>query len=124
MAVIGPKRSGKTSLLYYLKNITQAEPAELRPGQRTDWLPQPERYQWVFVDFQDSRMGNRDRLLRHLLTNLNMPAPSPCDLDTFMDIVSHYLQMPTVILLVELAVAGSLHPGESGVHRVVAYLTG
>jgi hypothetical protein len=102
VAVIGPKRSGKTSLLYYLKNITQAEPAELRPGQRTDWLPQPERYQWVFVDFQDSRMGNRDRLLRHLLSNLNMPAPSPCDLDTFMDIVSHHLQTPTVILMDEI----------------------
>jgi hypothetical protein len=102
VAVIGSKRSGKTSLLYYLKNITRAEPAELRPGQHTDWLPQPERYQWVFVDFQDSRMGNRDRLLRHMLTNLNMPAPSPCDLDTFMDIVSHHLQTPTVILMDEI----------------------
>ena len=102
VAVIGPKRSGKTSLLYYLKNITHAEPAELRPGQHTEWLPQPERYQWVFVDFQDSRMGNRDRLLRHILTSLNMPAPSPCDLDTFMDIVSHHLQTPTVILMDEI----------------------
>jgi len=102
VAVIGPKRSGKTSLLYCLKNITHAEPAELRPGQYTEWLPQPERYQWVFVDFQDSRMGNRDRLLRHILASLNMPAPSPCDLDTFMDIVSHHLQTPTVILMDEI----------------------
>ena len=102
VALIGPKRSGKTSLLYYLKNITRAGASELRPGQRTDWLPQPEQYQWVFVDFQDARMGNRNRLLRHLLTSLNMPVPSPCDLDVFMDIVSHHLKTPTVILMDEI----------------------
>jgi hypothetical protein len=102
LAVIGPKRSGKTSILHYLKNIFRAEPASLRPDQRTDWLPQPERYQWVFVDFQDARMGNRERLLRHLLTNLDMPAPNTCDLDTFMDIVSHRLKAPAVILMDEI----------------------
>jgi hypothetical protein len=102
MAVIGPKRSGKTSLLHYAKNITRAAPAELRPGQRTDWLAQPERYRWVFVDFQDARMGKLDRLLRHLLTSLNMPTPTPCSLDTFMDVVSHHLQTPTVVLMDEV----------------------
>jgi hypothetical protein len=102
MAVMGPKRSGKTSLLHYVKNITRAGPVELRPGQRTDWLPGAERYQWVFVDFQDARMGNRDRLLRHLLTGLNIPALNPCHLDTFMDAVSHYLQRPAVILMDEI----------------------
>ena len=102
VAVIGPKRSGKTSLLYYLKSITQADASELRSGQRTEWLPEPEQYRWVFVDFQDARMGNRDRLLRHLLTSLDMPAPSPCELDDFMDIVSHHLHAPTVILMDEI----------------------
>jgi hypothetical protein len=102
LAVIGSKRSGKTSLLHYLKNITRAEPAGVRPDQRTDWLPQPERYQWVFVDFQDARMGNRDRLLRHLLFNLDMRVPNMCDLDTFMDIVSHRLNTPAVILMDEI----------------------
>jgi hypothetical protein len=102
VTVLGSKRSGKTSLLHYLMNITQAAPADLRPGQRTDWLPQPERFQWVLVDFQDARMGKRDRLLRHILAGLDMPTPNPCDLDTFMDIVSHRLESPAVILMDEI----------------------
>jgi len=109
VAVVGPKRSGKTSLLHYLKNITRATPAELRPGQRTDWLLQPERYRWVLVDFQDVRMGNPDRLLRHLLTGLNIPVPSPCNLDTFMDAVSYHLRTPAVILMDEIG-AGLASP--------------
>jgi serine/threonine protein kinase len=109
VALVGPKRSGKTSLLHYLKNITQAEPAELRPGQRGDWLPHPERFQWVFIDFQDVRMTRRERLLRHILSSLDMPVPSPCDLDTFMDVFSQHLQRPTVILMDEIG-AGLASP--------------
>jgi hypothetical protein len=102
VAVIGMHRSGKTSLLHYLANISTATPTQLRPGQPTDWLPQPERYQWVFVDFQNARMCNREMLLRHLLTSLNMPAPDECDLNSFIEIVSHHLQRPTVILMDEI----------------------
>lgn len=109
VALLGPKRSGKTSLLHHLKTITLAEPAELRPGQRTDWLPEPERYQWVFVDFQDVRTTRRERLMRHLLTSLDMPVPQPCDLDTFMDVFSQHLQRPTVILMDEIG-AGLASP--------------
>jgi hypothetical protein len=109
IALIGPKRSGKTSLLHYVQHITRAAPEELRPGQRADWLPGPERYQWVHVDFQDARMGRQDRLLRHLLLSLNMPAPNPCTLDTFMDVVSHRLQRPTIVLMDEIG-AGLASP--------------
>jgi hypothetical protein len=109
IAVIGLHRCGKTSLLHYLANITTATPAQLRPGQRTDWLPQPEQYQWVFVDFQDARMGRRERLLSHLLTRLKMPVPDPCELDSFMDVVSHHLQTPAIILMDEIG-AGLASP--------------
>ncbi len=104
IAVIGLHRSGKTSLLHYVENITRAVPTQLRPGQRTDWLLQPERYQWVFVDFQDARMGHKERLLHYLLTSLNMPVPDPCDLNSFIDVISHHLQTPTVILMDEIGV--------------------
>ena len=73
-----------------------------RPGQRVDWLPHPERFRWVLVDFQDARMCSLDRLLRYLLVSLDMPAPDPCGLDAFMDIVSQHLRTPTVILMDEL----------------------
>ena len=109
VALVGPKRSGKTSLLHYVQHITRATPEELRPGQRTDWLPQAERYQWVYVDFQDARMGHQDRLLRHLLLSLNMPAPNPCSIDSFMDVVSHRLQRPTIVLMDEIG-AGLASP--------------
>ncbi len=105
VAVIGQKRSGKTSLLHYIKNITIADPAQLRPGQKTNWLPRPEPYRWVFVDFQDTRMCSRERLLSYLLTCLEMPVPQPCDLYAFMDVVSEQLRTPAVILMDEISAA-------------------
>ncbi|MCP4538378.1 MAG: protein kinase [Chloroflexi bacterium] len=111
-AIIGPRRSGKTSLLLYLKSITTTPLSHLRTGQRADWLPDPERYCWAFVDFQDSRMHSQEELLRYLLSSLNLPAGNavdskriPCDLDYFMDVVSRDLRTPTVILLDEIDVA-------------------
>jgi hypothetical protein len=54
-AIIGQRRSGKTSLLNYLRRITTTPVSELRSGQQSDWLPNPEQYRWIFVDFQDHR---------------------------------------------------------------------
>ncbi|MCC3528734.1 MAG: ATP-binding protein [Microcoleus sp. PH2017_22_RUC_O_B] len=103
-AIIGKRRSGKTSLLQYLKNITTTSIEQLRPNQKSDWLPHPENYRWIFVDFQDSRLQNREGLLRYILESLKMNVPSPCDLDRFMDVVSRNLHQPTVILLDEIGV--------------------
>ncbi|MBD2252486.1 AAA family ATPase [Nostoc parmelioides] len=103
-AIIGKKCSGKTSLLHYLKNITTTPAEKLRPGQKSDWLPHPETYQWVFVDLQDTRMQSREGLLKHILASLKMKAPTPCDLENFMDVVSENLSSPTVILLDEIGV--------------------
>ena len=109
VAIIGRPRAGKTSLLHYLAGITTADPARLRPGQRHDWLPQPELYQWVLVDFQDARMGDKNRLLRYLLASLKIPAPEPCRLNDFMDLVSEQLRRPTIILMDEIG-AGLASP--------------
>ncbi|WP_414619230.1 AAA family ATPase [Calothrix sp. CCY 0018] len=103
-AIIGKRRIGKTSLLHYLKNITATPKEELREGQKSDWLPHPEIYKWIFVDFQDSRMASRENFLTHILENLNLQIPTPCDLDNFMNAVSDNLQNPTVILLDEIGV--------------------
>lgn len=103
-AIIGKRRSGKTSLLQYLTNITTTPTEQLRPGQISGWLTHPENYRWVFIDFQDSRLQNREGLLRYILESLKMNVPSPCDLDRFMDVVSNNLHQPTVILLDEIGV--------------------
>ncbi len=109
-AIIGPRRSGKTSLLQYLKNITATATTQLRSGQRSDWLPQPERYRWVFVDFQDPRVGTQEGLLRHLLTGLCLTVPKPCNLEQFLDIMCGNLNRPAVILLDEIGAALQRYP--------------
>jgi DNA-binding SARP family transcriptional activator len=104
-AIIGPRRSGKTSLLHYLRTITTTPPEQLRPGQVQDWLSHPHQYRWVFVDFQDPRLGSIDALLRYLLNHMQLPIPDPCTLDDFLDTVSDNLQHPTIILFDEIGVA-------------------
>ncbi len=101
-AIVGPRRSGKTSLLNYLRTITTAQ--QLRDGQKSDWIPNPERYRWIFVDFQDARMTQRDRLLNHILESLDLPISDSCDLSQFLDRISHNINTPTVILMDEIDV--------------------
>lgn len=101
-AIIGPRCSGKTSFLFYLKNIVAASPDTLRSGQHTDWLSHTEQYQWIFVDFQDPRLATSQGLLRYLLTQLGFPVPEPCDLCNFIEVVSDNLRHPTIILLDEI----------------------
>ena len=105
VAIVGRKRSGKTSLLHYLRRITQTPSNELRPDQRNDWLPQPERFRWILVDFQDPRMTRLERLLGFLLSSLGIEAPAPCTLDSFMDSVNGRIHRPTIILMDELVAA-------------------
>lgn len=103
ISLVGPRRSGKTSLLHYLRKVTLSPPALLRPHQKQDWLPSPERYEWIHVDFQDPRLRKQASLLRYLLNSLELPIPEPCTLDHFMDVFSaHHWQQPTVILVDEL----------------------
>jgi len=109
-AIIGPRRSGKTSLLHYLKNVTTAVPAHLRPDQFQNWLPQPDQYRWVFVDFQDTRLGDPRYLMQFLLTHMGLAAPDDLELEDFLDIVSEELQTPTVILFDEIGVALERYP--------------
>ena len=103
--VIGPRGSGKTSLLFYLKTITSAPRSHLRPEQRTDWLPDPEKYHWAYVDFRIPKLGSRQELLRYLLTSLDMPLPRPCTFEQFVEVLSQKLVSPALILLDEIDVA-------------------
>jgi DNA-binding SARP family transcriptional activator len=109
-AVIGPRRSGKTSLLHFLKSVSQTPPEQRRAEQTADWLPQPGQQRWIFVDFQDPRLGGREPLLRYLLTEMEIPIPNPCHLADFLDVVSDHLHRPTVILLDEIGVALQRYP--------------
>ncbi len=103
ITLVGPRRSGKTSLLHYLHKITVVPPTLLRPGQKRDWLPAADLYDWIHIDFQDVRMRKRQGLLHHLLRSLALPIPDPCTLDLCMDaLADHAWQRPTIILMDEL----------------------
>jgi hypothetical protein len=101
--LIGPRRSGKTSLLHYLRAITTTPASECRSGQRTDWLSESNRYRWIWVDFQDPRMRVLERLLRHLLTGCGITPPQSCTLESFTDAMeSHAWESPCIVLMDEL----------------------
>jgi DNA-binding SARP family transcriptional activator len=109
-AIIGSRRSGKTSLLHYLKTIATANPDQLRPSQQTEWLSNPEVYRWILVDFQDPRLGSCDGLLTYLLTEMGFEPRNSCDIDEFLDIVAFNLNNPTIILFDEIGVALTRYP--------------
>jgi hypothetical protein len=102
IAIIGPRSSGKTSFLHYLKSISTTSPAELRPGQKQDWLPQPDAYRWVYIDFQSVLMQNQETLLQTILVGLGFDVPHPCRLADFMRIMAHGPTAPSIILLDEI----------------------
>ncbi|WP_353572666.1 ATP-binding protein [Candidatus Albibeggiatoa sp. nov. BB20] len=121
-AIIGDKRSGKTSLLMYLRDIVNSGAAsgKLRDGQHTDWLPSDKGYNFIFVDFQDARLCNKKRLLSYILQNMRLDAePQILSLENsndvladFTDIVEKYLKKPTIILLDEFNAIVSRCPDE------------
>lgn len=110
IAIIGPRRSGKTSLLYFLKSIVSVPRSELRQDQYYSWLPNLASYKWVYIDFQDPRLGTRNGVIRHVLRGLDLPIPSNCDLDDFLDITSRFVRTPTIVLLDEIGVAIERYP--------------
>lgn len=103
--IIGPKRSGKTSLLYYLSKINTSSKAHLRPGQKSNWLTNPHTYKWIYINFQDARMSKKERILEKILKSLNLDVPESCNLDRFMDLIEGNITHPTIILLDEVATA-------------------
>ncbi len=86
IAVTGARRSGKSSLLHYLKHTAKHAVSS--------------QHQVVLIDFKEARMRQRSSLLLHLLESLSLPRISDCNLITFEELISHHgLQKPTLILM-------------------------
>ncbi len=121
-AIWGERRIGKTSLLLHLKDIATANSTDtrLRSEQKTDWLPNPENYSWIFVDFQDARVCSRKRFLEDVLKNMKLEdiggialsLSNDNPLSEFSDIVSRHLKKPAIILLDEIDFALEQCPRE------------
>jgi len=99
IAIIGPNRSGKTSLLNYLNNITQA--THLRPeqpkGWPNDWLPRS--FKFALVDFHDANMHKPETLVTDVLRQLQFKIPQSCNIADFSSIIKQKVSHPTVILM-------------------------
>jgi len=103
VAVIGNRRIGKTSLLQHLPQIATADAQNLRANQRADWLPNAEKYRWIYVDFQRTLMRKREGLLQFLAAQFNLPPQNEWSLDLFVEaLIDHGLSRPTVLMLDEL----------------------
>ncbi|OQY52694.1 MAG: ATP-binding protein [Candidatus Parabeggiatoa sp. nov. 2] len=98
IAVIGKKRSGKTSLLCYVKHIHEHDETTLRNGQRHHWLKQ-KTCDWVFVDFEKKQMQHPESFWRYLLKTLNLPIPNTSDWGEFTRVLEEYLANTTIILM-------------------------
>jgi hypothetical protein len=108
IAIIGPKRSGKTSLLNYLIHISGASQlrADQPKGWPDGWLPRG--FQLVRVDFQEANMQQPETLMRDVLRQLNLNAPALCDQAGFSNVLKQ-LSQPTVILMDDIE-AGLVAP--------------
>lgn len=102
-AIIGDRRSGKTSLLKYLQYVSQTPAADLRSDQPQGWHDwRPKDFQFAFVDFQLATMSRPETLLSNILKQFNLPVPEPCDLIHFSMVLDDHLDKPTVILMDEI----------------------
>ncbi len=109
MAIYGPRRSGKTSLLNMVRTMAISAPTSMRTNQRKEWLPYASNYHWIYMDLQDERLRVRDGFLRHILHGMDIPAPDVCNTSAFLDLASDQVFSPTVILIDELE-AGLMSP--------------
>jgi transcriptional regulator with XRE-family HTH domain/energy-coupling factor transporter ATP-binding protein EcfA2 len=96
VVITGPRQSGKTSLLNYIKSIHESDKKTLREGQRYDWLPQ--KFNWVFVDFENVRMQRLDLLLSYISNELELEIPEG-DFFEFTMKLEDELKKPTVIIM-------------------------
>jgi transcriptional regulator with XRE-family HTH domain len=102
VVVVGPRHSGKTSLLNYLQNVNQTPPSQLRPEQPQGWNDwRPDGFQFAKIDFRDSALCQPENLLREILHQLNLTEPTPCDFTHFVELIKQ-LERPTVILMDEI----------------------
>jgi len=69
----------------------------LREGQRYDWLKQ--KYQWIFVDFENVQLHRPENFLRYVLKELKSPCNSSNDWIDLAEILNDSVTIPTVILM-------------------------
>lgn len=104
IAISGPQRCGKTSLLHYLCKLHYTQRRFLRPGQKSDWLQNNLNVRWVFIDFQDPRNLTQTGFFDAVLKQLAIEHPPLCTLNQFIGLVCAHLVQPVLLLLDEVQI--------------------
>jgi len=78
ISVVGPRRMGKSSLLFHVTQIYQ---------QR---LSRPEKYRFAYIDLDDARCHSLPGLLHCILQSLDAPHPNQPTLEQFQDILGKF----------------------------------
>jgi hypothetical protein len=73
ISVVGPRRMGKSSLLFHVTQIYQRR------------LSHPEKYRFACIDLDDARCHSLPRLLHCILQSLDLPHPARPTLEQFQD---------------------------------------
>ncbi len=106
VAIIGKRRSGKSSLLHYLRTITTTSVSNLRANQKHDYLPRPQRIRWIFLDLQAAGMEQEEAVLRALLSGFGLSELTPCTREQVFDAIAHSNDPRQTILLLDELEAG------------------
>jgi len=105
IAVIGPRQSGKTSLLHYLSKIAYTPPSLLREDQPQGWQGWlPANFQFAEVSFQNSAMHDPHMFMREVLEQFQIEdddIPQELDLRHFSTLLKKQ-QTPSVLLIDEI----------------------
>jgi hypothetical protein len=103
IALIGPRSSGKTSLLHYLEEMGSLRPY-LRPDQPKGWEDwRPVNIQFAVVDFHDPGMCQPEVLFCEILQQLNLAPSLDENLEGFINKLKR-VEKPTIIMMDEIHV--------------------
>lgn len=94
VVILGPRRSGRTSLLYRLESLLQNLSTYVRSASQ-------DQFRTVYIDFRNPLMRIQETLLAYILNELALPPlSSPTNpISEFMRLMTTALKTPTVLLL-------------------------
>ena len=101
-AIVGQRRSGKTSLLKHLVEITKVPGQALRPNQPPECRSFPTQLNWILIDFQNIYYQSLKNLVHYLLVKMGLPSNGETQLEDCIQLMSERLSVPTVILFDEI----------------------
>jgi hypothetical protein len=120
LAVIGPRASGKTSLLHYLEDLKTSGSEQ----ETASSYILPKQLQFAIINFHDPGMCDPNILMSEVLQQLKLTVPDTCDLASFSHILKTQLKIRTVIMMDEIGAGLKAPKLDKGFWHSMRYFTG